>query len=123
MQESQVRAPRESATVAIANGIVRITHDYTGRGPTKARTHIHDNLVTVLMRDTLTKGERVLAQNGEAELVRAMRRAFQDTMREAMTALVQEVMGRKVITFMSDNHVDPDTAIAAFVLEPTADAA
>ena len=27
-------------------------------------------------------------------------------------------MGRKVVGFMSDNHIDPDLAVEVFVLEP-----
>ena len=40
--------------------------EYTGRGPTKARTMINEDVVTVLLADTLTKGERRLAENGHA---------------------------------------------------------
>jgi len=54
--------------------------DYTGRGPTRARTYLHDDLVTVLVQDTLTKGERRLVEAGRAEVVMDMRKEFQDTM-------------------------------------------
>jgi uncharacterized protein YbcI len=30
-------------------------------------------------------------------------------------------MGRKVVGFMSDNHIDPDLAVEVFVLEPLAE--
>jgi uncharacterized protein YbcI len=33
---------------------------------------------------------------------------------------IEELTGRKVIGFMSDNHVDPDLAVEVFVLEPSA---
>ena len=32
--------------------------------------------------------------------------------------MVEEFTGRSVIAFLSDNHLDPDLAIEAFVLEP-----
>ena len=31
---------------------------------------------------------------------------------------IEELTGRKVIGFMSDNHIDPDLAVEVFVLEP-----
>jgi len=31
---------------------------------------------------------------------------------------VEKHTGRTVVAFMSDNHIDPDTAIEAFILEP-----
>ena len=34
---------------------------------------------------------------------------------------IEELTGRKVIGFMSDNHIDPDLAVEVFVLEPLSD--
>src|SRR4029453_6461246 len=36
-----------SQGLAISNLIVRLLSDYTGRGPTRARTHFNETLVTV----------------------------------------------------------------------------
>jgi uncharacterized protein YbcI len=47
-----------------------------------------------------------------------MRKAFQGTMRHDLISGIEEILGRKVVAFMSDNHIDPDIAIEAFVLAP-----
>jgi len=31
---------------------------------------------------------------------------------------IEQLTGRKVIGFMSDNHIDPDLAVEVFILEP-----
>jgi uncharacterized protein YbcI len=49
-----------------------------------------------------------------------MRKAYQDTMRDDLVTGVEEITGRTVIAFLSDNHIDPDIAIESFVLEPEA---
>ena len=72
------------------------------------------------LRDTLTKGERSLVADGRAQLVLDMRKAYQQTMRNDLVAGVEEITGRKVIAFFSDNHIDPDMAMESFVLEPAA---
>ena len=105
-----------SKCAAIANHVVRTMSEYTGRGPTKARTHIHDDVVTVLLRDTLTKGERSLVGEDLDGLVLTMRKAFQGTMGQDLIDGVEEILGRKVVAFMSDNHIDPDCAVEVFVL-------
>lgn len=92
--------------------------EYTGRGPTKARTYIHEDLITVVLQDTLTMGERSLVRDGEVDLVLASRKAFQRTMSTQMVAAVERHSGRNVFAFLSDNHVDPDVAIESFVLLP-----
>jgi uncharacterized protein YbcI len=93
--------------------------EYTGRGPTRARTYISDDLVTVVLQDTLTMGERSLVRDGQAELVIATRKAFQRTMASQLIAAVERESGRKVLAFLSDNHIDPDVAVESFVLQPS----
>ena len=60
MTDSPAELPQGPRSAAISNMVVRLVSAYTGRGPTNARTHISEDLVTVVLRDTLTKGERSL---------------------------------------------------------------
>ena len=107
--------------LAISNLVVRLLSEYTGRGPTMARTHFNDNLITVIVQNLLTKGERSLVRDGKANLVLEMRRAYQLTMRHDFSSGVEEITGRVVIAFLSANHIDPDIAIESFVLAPQDD--
>jgi uncharacterized protein YbcI len=119
MASVQIEHPASgSKTAAISNHVVRTVSEYTGRGPTKARTHLHADVVTVVLHDTLTKGERSLVADERAELVLSMRKAFQGTMREDLVSGVEQILGRRVVAFMSDNHVDPDVAVEVFLLTP-----
>jgi uncharacterized protein YbcI len=102
---------------AISSAVVGLVREYTGRGPTKARTSIVDNLVVVMLRDTLTKGERALVRNGREAKVLEIRTEFQAAMRDDCVARVQELTGRPVIAMMSTNHIDPDLAVELFVLD------
>jgi uncharacterized protein YbcI len=103
---------------AIANAVVRILADYTGRGPTRARTIMNGDWVFVTLQDALTKGERKLAEIGRGDFVLDSRKAFQNAMREELSLEVQRITGRKVIAFMSDNHLEPDVGLEAMMLEP-----
>ena len=105
-----------SQGLAISTLITRLLSEYTGRGPTKARTHFNDNLITVVVQNLLTKGERSLVRDGKADLVLETRRAYQLTMREDFTAGIEEITGRQVIAFLSANHINPDVAIESFML-------
>ena len=102
----------------INNGAVRVVREYTGRGPTKARSVIDENSVTILLADTLTPGERRLAESGKADTVLKTRHDFQLVMRDELVKVVEDAIDRKVIAFMSDNHIDPDYAVEVFVLDP-----
>ena len=103
---------------AISNAMVQLLHEYTGRGPTQARTTMDGDLIVCLLADTLTKSERKLVDAGEARVVLEERSAVQRLMREEAIAMVERVSGRTVTAFISNNHIDPDLAIEAFVLAP-----
>ena len=108
---------------AISNMTVHLLSEYTGRGPTRARTHLSDDLVAVVLQDTMTKGERSLIRDGEQARVLATRAAYQRTMREDLAGGVAKLTGRDVIAFMSANHIDPDVGVEIFILAPEANAA
>ena len=104
-------------TVALSNAIVGLLREYTGRGPTRARTTIRDNVVVIMLEQTLTKGEQVLVDKGRGENVLALRREYQEAMREEGSARIAALTGRTVLAMMSANHLDPDLGAEIFVLD------
>ena len=107
-----------STSSAISNGAVRLLQEYTGRGPTKAKTTINRDSVMIVFGDVLTKAERTLVKNGDREAVVAMRKRFQEAMRRDYIDIVEKHTERSVVAFMSDNHVEPDLAAEIFILAP-----
>jgi uncharacterized protein YbcI len=108
----------QSPSAKISTAAVQVLHDYTGRGPTKAKTTINQSVVTILLADTLTTGERTLVDHGHADRVLEVRYDYQTAMRDELVGMVQRELGREVIAFMSQNHIDPDLAVEVFVLKP-----
>jgi uncharacterized protein YbcI len=115
--ETQHPTPGYSLPAAISRHVVRLFSEYTGRGPTKARTMISDTVIVCVTHDTLTKGERRLVEEGEADLVITVRRKFQSTMREDLVSGIELLTGRTVLSFMSDHDADHDYAAEVFVLD------
>jgi uncharacterized protein YbcI len=103
---------------AISNAVVQALSRTTGRGPTQAKTTLGDNGVFVVLQDTLTVGEQTLTDAGHGRAVLDLRRRWQDVMQADVSQTIEQITGRKVIGFMSDNHIDPDLAVEVFVLEP-----
>jgi uncharacterized protein YbcI len=111
---------RGSARAAIANAIVRLHADHYGRGPTRARTHIADDFVLVVLEDLFTAAERTLTARGRGEHVIAARAAFNEVLRDDLIAAVEQATGRRVRAFFCQTSVDPETAVEVFLLEPEA---
>jgi uncharacterized protein YbcI len=112
-----------SIEAGISTAMVRLLREYTGRGPTKARTTYTDNLVICVVADAMTKAERALVDDGKHELVLETRRQFQDTMKEDIVSEVERLTERKVFAFMSANHVEPDIGVEVLLLNPRDDEA
>ena len=117
--EARIASQGELAA-AISNTVVKALARTTGRGPTKAKTTLGENGVFVVLEDTMTKGEHSLADAGEGQVVLDVRRKWQSVMEAEVSREIEELTGRRVVGFMSDNHIDPDLAVEVFVLEPLA---
>jgi uncharacterized protein YbcI len=115
--EAQPRHPDGSLTADLSRHVVQLFSEYTGRGPTKARTTIRDNLVVCVTQDCMTKAERRLVAEGEADLVDTIRRRFQTAMRADLVAEVERLTGRTVVSFLSDHDARQDFAAEIFILD------
>ena len=111
----------ENLSRDLAKAMVALYKEYAGRGPTRARAHVGDDIVTVILEDTMTTAEQTLADEDEEDLVRGVRRVLQGKFREDATEIVERLMGRKVRAFLSDHAIEADIAAEVFVLEPAED--
>ena len=100
----------------IANSVTRLYKEFTGRGPTSARAVMDGDLVTVLLREGLTTGERTLISDGKADLVEQLRREFHATMRDDLVEAVEVLTERSVIAFMGAHDLGADITAHSFVL-------
>jgi len=94
------------ALQAVSNAMVRLHKDQFGRGPTHSRAYFAgpDALMCVL-EDALLPAERKLIELGDPGRVRDSRVAFQAATQEDFISAVEEITGRKVVSFAS--AVDP----------------
>ena len=118
------RMPQEpggSVRTALANAMVGMKKQFYGRGPTAAKAWILDDYVFVAMEGGLTRNEETLLADGKEELVRSYRLSFQETVRETVCAAVEELLGRRVLTYHSQIVFDPPRTFEIFVLEPQSD--
>jgi uncharacterized protein YbcI len=100
----------------ISNEIVRLQAEYYGKGPTRAKTYIVDDLVVVVLEESFTRAEKTLAQRGEREAIEHIRRRFQQQMAEDFTSVVEQATGRKVRVFLSETNIDHDVSVETFLL-------
>ena len=91
-----------------------IHHKYLGRGPKTASTFHYGNVLVTMMHEILTHAEKPLTQTGQIDAVNNIRHLFQETMAGDFREAVERITGRKVLAFISGNHIDPDIAAELF---------
>jgi uncharacterized protein YbcI len=104
------------ALMAISNALVRLHKESYGRGPTSVRTYVTEDVCICVLRGGYTKGEEMLRSHGEMETLLEHRLVVQGTMEARAREIVQENLGREVISFMSANDPDHGMAVEIFVL-------
>src|SRR4051812_14301449 len=107
------RDERGRVLLELSNAVVRVHKEYYGKGPTKARSHLTADLLTVILEGGFTRSEQTLLAHGhDAEVIQS-RAALQDSVEHELRTAVEQILGRRVRSFMSAN--DPAEGLQAEV--------
>lgn len=123
MTSEPTNAPDEhgqSLLSRISTEIVRAQKRYWGKGPVHAKSYFLDDMLIVVMRGGLTTAEQTMLEFGEPGMVREFRQVFQNQMTETLTDLIEDLTGRKVLTYQSQVMFDPDRVVELFVFDDQA---
>jgi uncharacterized protein YbcI len=102
----------------ISRQLVQLHARLYGRGPTRAKTHVHSDYVLSVLEDIFTPAERTLISAGKGEHVFTTRRAFQEAVQLEFCEIVEAATGREIRAFMSQVHLETQVAVEIFLLEP-----
>jgi uncharacterized protein YbcI len=77
--------------------------------------------VFVALEDAPTQGRAQAHRDRRGDFVTDSRKAFQNAMRDDISHEVEVLTGRKVVAFLSDNHLNPDIGLEAMLLASNTD--
>ena len=90
---------------------------YYGRGPTKAKSYLFDDLLFVVMRGGALQSETTLLEAGFGDTVREFRQKFENVMAERLVGTIEQLTERKVLTYQSQVLFEPHVVIEIFVFD------
>jgi len=105
----------------LSNEMVRAQKQFFGKGPTGAKSYLLDDLLIIVMRGGLTTAEKTMLEFGQPDQVRQFRQLFENEMTERLTGMVEELTGRKVLTYQSQVMFEPDVVVEMFVFDSDAE--
>ena len=96
---------------AISNALVQLHRRAYGKGPTKAKTYLLDDVVLCVLEGGALRIEETLRDHGEEEMVHQVRRTFQAALDDEFRDIIESTTGRSVRAFMS--QFDPEQNVGA----------
>ena len=117
MTESHPAQVSSDARRAISRSVVSLLKEHLGRGPVKAKTHINEDSVLVLMYEGHTVSEKTLSDDGQSKAVASQRVKASEALRERLTAVIEAETGRKVFGYMTSSQQEPSLLSFVFVLD------
>ena len=115
--ESGSETAGEALLARLSTEMVRAQKKYFGKGPVQAKSYILDDMLIIVMKDGLTTAEKTMLDFGEHDKVRDFRQTFENRMTEKLTGMVEELTGRKVLTYQSQIMFAPERVVEMFVFD------
>ena len=103
---------------AISDAMVALVREAVGRGPKRARTFIHEDVILCLLEETMTPLERTLHEQDNEETLREVRELLHAAMGPKAAQQVEALTGRSVTATLADHHRRPDAGVLVFLLDP-----
>ena len=104
----------------VCQGMSRFEQEYMGRGPKDIRAHLVDDLLVVRLQGVLTAAEQHLVKTlpGEKgrDLLKQVRTHLIEIARPTMEAMVQGIVGVKVVSLHHDISTRTGEEIVLFTL-------
>ena len=102
---------------AMAEAMSSVHERYYHRPPGSSQCRfMGDDLLACVLGGVYTEVEKTLIELQHAPLVHESRNAFQTAMEDRFVGLVERLVGRRVLQFVSTHSVGPDLEIELFFL-------
>jgi uncharacterized protein YbcI len=105
--------------LAVTEAMVSLHERYYHRIPVSAKTQmLGDDLLACVLGGVYTDVEKTMIELQRSTVVQETRSAFQTAMQRKFIDKVEQLSGRDVLAFISNQHVGPDMEIELFMLAP-----
>lgn len=94
---------------------------HLGHQPSKVTCQIFDTKLAIILEDSVTRPEQLLANEGQLDLAEQVRHDLDRVLRPQLIELLEEILGLKVLDLMSDATLETGRMGIIAVLERTPD--
>ena len=107
----------DDVLAAISREMVGAMKKFYGKGPVKAKSYLMDDFLLVVMRDGQLTAEDTMVEAGRENTVRQFRQEFENVMAERLIGTIEQLTGRKVVTYQSQVLFRPHIVCELFFFD------
>jgi uncharacterized protein YbcI len=119
MNQESSKPTRGQLERMLSQGLQALYRAQLGHQPSKVTCQLFDEKLAVIVEDSITQPEQLLANSGQAELAEQVRADLDKAIKPQLKALIEEVLGVSVLDILSDATLETGRTGIIAVLDVT----
>lgn len=119
MTQESSKPTRGQLERLLSQRLQALYRDQLGHQPGKVTCQIFDEKVALIIEDSITPPEQLLADRGQADLAEQVRSELDQAIKPGLKSLIEEVLGVCVLDLLSDATLETGRTGIIAVLEVT----
>ncbi|MBD2017123.1 DUF2294 domain-containing protein [Microcoleus sp. FACHB-53] len=119
MTQESSKPTRGQLERLLSQRLQALYRDQLGHQPGKVTCQIFDEKLALIIEDSITPPEQLLADRGQADLAQQVRSELDEAIKPGLKALIEEVLGVSVLDLLSDATLETGRTGIIAVLEVT----
>ncbi|HEY9831851.1 MAG TPA: DUF2294 domain-containing protein [Stenomitos sp.] len=119
MTQESSKPTRGQLERLLSQRLQALYRDQLGHQPGKVTCQIFDEKVALIIEDSITPPEQLLADRGQADLAEQVRSELDEAIKPGLKSLIEEVLGVSVLDLLSDATLETGRTGIIAVLEVT----
>jgi uncharacterized protein YbcI len=117
MTQESSKPTRGQLERLLSQRLQALYRDQLGHQPGKVTCQIFDEKVALIIEDSITPPEQLLADRGQADLAQQVRSELDEAIKPGLKALIEDVLGVSVVDLLSDATLETGRTGIIAVLE------
>ncbi len=119
MNQESSKPTRGQLERMLSQGLQALYRAQLGHQPSKVTCQLFDEKLAVIVEDSITQPEQLLANSGQAELAEQVRADLDKAIKPQLKTLIEEVLGVSVLDILSDATLETGRTGIIAVLDVT----
>ncbi len=104
---------------SLSQQIQALYREHLGHKPGKVTCQLFDEKLAIIIENSITQPEQLLAEDGQAELVKQLREGIDDAIQPQLKALIEQILSVQVIDFLADATLETGRTGIIVILSST----